>query len=92
MGTRSTIVCNECGHRFKRTIGPNTFEIRCPKCRGYDTEPDMMAEIYTFLREEGIREIGVTVVDTNTSAIRFYEQHGFGKRYVYLWGDVPEVD
>ena len=52
----------------------------------------MMAEIYAFLREEGIREIGVTVVDTNVDAIGFYQKHGFGNRYVYLWGDVPKVD
>jgi len=32
--------CNECGHRFKKTIGPRTFEVRCPKCRSYDTEPE----------------------------------------------------
>lgn len=36
---KSEIECNECGHKFKRTIRENTFEIRCPKCHGYDTEP-----------------------------------------------------
>lgn len=35
----SRIRCNECGHIFSRKIGPRTFEIRCPKCKGYDTEP-----------------------------------------------------
>ena len=52
----------------------------------------LMAEIYAFLREEGIQEIGVTVVNTNVEAIRFYQKHGFGNRYVYLWGDVPDID
>jgi len=36
---RVPITCLECGHRFSRAIGPRTFEIRCPKCHGYDTEP-----------------------------------------------------
>lgn len=68
-----------------------TFSI-LPEYRGMGLGSRMMVEVYTFLREEGIKEIGVTVVDTNTDAIRFYQQHGFGNRYVYLWGDVPEVD
>jgi len=39
---KTTLVCNECGKRFKRTIKANTVEIKCPKCHGYDTEPEMM--------------------------------------------------
>lgn len=35
---RIPITCLECGHRFSRAIGPRTFEIRCPKCHGYDTD------------------------------------------------------
>jgi len=35
---RYKILCVECGHKFTRTIGWNTIEIRCPKCRGYDTK------------------------------------------------------
>ena len=31
--------CNECGKKFKKKIGPKTFEVKCPKCGGYDTEP-----------------------------------------------------
>lgn len=31
--------CNECGKRFKKKIGPRTFEVKCPKCGSYDTEP-----------------------------------------------------
>ena len=30
--------CLECGHKFLKTISSNTVEVRCPKCRGYDTE------------------------------------------------------
>ena len=33
-------VCIECGHEFNKKIGPRTFEIRCPKCHGYDVEPN----------------------------------------------------
>lgn len=32
------IKCMECGHKFKKKIGKNTTEIKCPKCKGYDTE------------------------------------------------------
>jgi DNA-directed RNA polymerase subunit RPC12/RpoP len=31
--------CMECGKRFKKKIGKNTFEVKCPKCGSYDTEP-----------------------------------------------------
>lgn len=31
--------CMECGRKFKKKIGPKTFEIKCPKCGSYDTEP-----------------------------------------------------
>jgi hypothetical protein len=30
--------CMECGHKFKKKIGPRTLEVRCPKCKGYDTD------------------------------------------------------
>lgn len=68
-----------------------TFSV-LPEHRGEGLGSRLMAEIYAFLREEGIREIGVTVVETNTQAVRFYQKHGFGNRYVYLWGDVPDID
>lgn len=68
-----------------------TFSV-LPEYRGKGLGSQLMAEIYAFLREEGIREIGVTVVDTNVDAIRFYQKHGFCNRYVYLWGDVPDLE
>lgn len=36
----TAMICLECGKRFKRRIGPRTFEVRCPKCHGYDTDLD----------------------------------------------------
>ena len=36
---KTPIVCLECNTRFKRKIGRKTFEIKCPKCKGYDTFP-----------------------------------------------------
>jgi hypothetical protein len=33
------MICIECGAKFKKKIGPNTTEVKCPKCGGYDTEP-----------------------------------------------------
>jgi len=35
---KTPIMCMECGHVFKRNIGPRTYEIKCPKCGSYDTE------------------------------------------------------
>lgn len=31
--------CNECEKIFLKTIKANTYEVKCPKCGGYDTEP-----------------------------------------------------
>jgi len=33
------MICRECGRKFKKIIGPKTFEVKCPKCGSYDTEP-----------------------------------------------------
>lgn len=33
------MVCNECGAKFKKVIGAKTYEVKCPKCGSYDTEP-----------------------------------------------------
>lgn len=33
------IRCNECGHVFSKKITASTYEIKCQKCRSYDTEP-----------------------------------------------------
>jgi Zn finger protein HypA/HybF involved in hydrogenase expression len=35
----SKMECMECGHKFKKKLGKNTFEVKCPKCKGYDVEP-----------------------------------------------------
>lgn len=34
----TNVKCNECGHTFKKIIGARTYEIKCPKCNGYDVE------------------------------------------------------
>ena len=36
---KTQMCCIECGHKFKKKLGPRTFEVRCPKCKGYDVEP-----------------------------------------------------
>jgi Zn finger protein HypA/HybF involved in hydrogenase expression len=33
------IKCNECGHLFQKNITAKTYEIKCPKCKSYDTGP-----------------------------------------------------
>lgn len=35
--------CLECGNKFPRTITSHTYDVRCPKCGGYDTEPEGLA-------------------------------------------------
>jgi Zn finger protein HypA/HybF involved in hydrogenase expression len=37
---KTPMVCHECGHKFKKTVGKGTVEVKCPKCGGYDTEID----------------------------------------------------
>jgi len=36
---KTQMQCIECGKRFKKKIGSKTFEVKCPKCGSYDTEP-----------------------------------------------------
>lgn len=38
-GGSTQMECIECGKKFKKKIGRNTFEVKCPKCGSYDTEP-----------------------------------------------------
>lgn len=63
-----------------------------PDFRGEGLGSRMLAAIYSFLRKGGIQEVAVTVVDTNVQAIKFYERRGFVRRYVYMWGDVPDSE
>lgn len=30
--------CMECGHKFKKKLGKGAYEVKCPKCGGYDTD------------------------------------------------------
>lgn len=36
---KTSMRCNECEKKFKKKIGPRTYEAKCPKCGSYDTEP-----------------------------------------------------
>lgn len=36
---KTQMECIECGKKFKKKIGKNTYEVKCPKCGSYDTEP-----------------------------------------------------
>jgi len=38
-GQATQMQCMECGKKFKKKIGPKTYEVKCPKCGSYDTEP-----------------------------------------------------
>jgi len=30
--------CQECGNKFKKNVGPKTYEVKCPKCKSTDVE------------------------------------------------------
>ena len=36
---KTQMCCMECGNKFNKKIGSRTYEIKCPKCKSYDTEP-----------------------------------------------------
>jgi len=38
-GESTPMLCNECGAKFKKKLTAKTFEVKCPKCGSYDTEP-----------------------------------------------------
>lgn len=38
-GEATKLKCMECGKDFKKKLGKNTYEVKCPKCGSYDTEP-----------------------------------------------------
>jgi Zn finger protein HypA/HybF involved in hydrogenase expression len=35
---KTNIECMECGYKFKKTIGPKTTIIKCPKCHSEDID------------------------------------------------------
>lgn len=35
----SQMKCMECGHTFRKRLGPKTYDVKCPKCRSVDVEP-----------------------------------------------------
>lgn len=35
---KTPMQCNECGKEFKKRLNVQPFEVKCPKCGGYDTE------------------------------------------------------
>lgn len=37
-GSSTPMECMECGHKFKKKLTKNTVEVKCPKCKGYDTD------------------------------------------------------
>jgi Zn finger protein HypA/HybF involved in hydrogenase expression len=38
-GESTPMTCNECGAKFKKKLTAKTYEVKCPKCGSYDTEP-----------------------------------------------------
>lgn len=35
---KMSLQCQECGHKFKKAIGPRTYEVKCPKCKSTDVD------------------------------------------------------
>jgi len=55
-GEKDPFKCEECGAKFKRKIGPNTVEVKCPKCGSYDTLP---TEYFGEAEDEDLDEKGL---------------------------------
>ncbi len=55
-----------------------------PEFRGMGLGSKLMEAIYTELEKEGVQDVSLVVVATNTAAIEFYERQGFTQRFVYL--------
>jgi len=36
---KTEMECLECGKKFKKMLGPKTFNVRCPSCKSTDVEP-----------------------------------------------------
>ena len=60
-----------------------------PEFRGSGLGSALMEEIYSELENEGVKEISLAVVATNSDALRFYERHGFFQRIIHLWRHPP---
>lgn len=37
--TKTNLLCNECEHTFGKVLGSSTYEVKCPNCGSFDTEP-----------------------------------------------------
>jgi ribosomal protein S18 acetylase RimI-like enzyme len=61
-----------------------------PEYRGKGIGDALLNEMFRVLRSRGITQYGLGVVNTNDRAIKFYERYGMQKRYLGLWGDVPD--
>jgi hypothetical protein len=48
--------CIECGHKFRKKLGPRTYEIQCPKCKGYDVELGE-AIIFQYRKDGGLDNV-----------------------------------
>jgi len=35
---KTPMQCLECNKKFNKVITDRTYEVRCPRCKGYDTE------------------------------------------------------
>jgi ribosomal protein S18 acetylase RimI-like enzyme len=60
-----------------------------PEFRGSGLGTALMEAVYSELEKEGVQEISLAVVATNTDALRFYERHGFYQRIIHLWRPPP---
>ena len=61
---KTKMECLECGKIFYKKIHPHTFEVRCPKCGGYDTDcPSSLGQICYESFEEHFSVVGEEDLD-----------------------------
>jgi GNAT superfamily N-acetyltransferase len=57
--------------------------------RGQGTGAALLGAVHRHLRELGVTEYGLSVMDGNHGALRFYERHGLQPYTHFLIGEVP---
>ena len=60
-----------------------------PDARTAGVGTRLMERVYAYLRELGVKELALAVMEGNTDALRFYERHGLRPYVLLMLGRVP---
>jgi RimJ/RimL family protein N-acetyltransferase len=59
--------------------------------RGKGVGASLLEAAWQRLAEQGVKDMGITTTVTNVDAQRFYERHGFSRRFSVYYGTSPTV-